>query len=740
MFDERRRLTGINPEPDTGNVARTAMFVFRLALAVAFFVLVGRLYQLQIVRGDDYRLSADNNRFRLQEVPPPRGVMYDRTGQILVRNRPSFEVSLVPDDLPFDDPETEVNETTAEIARVLDLLEVDSDDEIAIRIGELMFRRLGRSDFADTVSSVGIELEYVLVPGPTEIIEPEDGGEPREVSNPVLIPDISKPVPFDGLVALVQRAVELGRQGSASQPVPILDLVDRIPAFEIVEESYRIPSVRVREVPVREYVYGELLSHVLGFMGPIPAAVEEQYRANGYSNPNERVGLNGLEFAYQRELRGLPGFKNLEVDILGREMRTVGQVIDPVPGYNLILNIDRRLQQVMYDELAAKMEELEAPWGVTIAMNPQNGAVLGMVSLPSYDNNIFAEAIDEDYLALERDERRPLINYAIGGLYPPGSTFKMVTATAALQEGVITGRTQVVDAGPMYLPNRFLPNDPSAAQRFVSWNHRLGIVHGAVNVVQALALSNNIFFYWIGGGYPPADFVGLGQKKLSEWARLFGYGERTGIDVPGEVDAFVPDDQWKRQLYAESWTTGDSYNMSIGHGYVLATPLQVLVATTAVANGGTVYQPQIVYQIVDSAGGLQRDFEPIVRRELPLDPGIMDLVQEGMWTTVNSDYGTGAASRVPGVTVAGKTGTAEFCEYIPELEDCRRDKEDNLPTHAWYVAYAPYENPEIAIVTFVYDGGEGSAAALPVAQRILQTYFTEISPRQEVIDALQGTE
>ena len=197
------------------------------------------------------------------------------------------------------------------------------------------------------------------------------------------------------------------------------------------------------------------------------------------------------------------------------------------------------------------------------------------MSLPSYNNNIFAERIDEDYLSLERDERRPLINYAIGGLYPPGSTFKLVTSTAALAEDIIGEDTTIVDSGPIYLPNRYAPNDASLAQEFVSWNHRLGIVHGALNVVNAIALSNDIFFYIIGGGYPPTKFEGLGQRKLAEWTRLFGYGEPTGIDLPGEVGVEVPNDQWKRQLYAESWTTGDSYNMAIGQGFMLSTPLQV---------------------------------------------------------------------------------------------------------------------------------------------------------------------
>ena len=634
----------------------------------------------------------------------------------------------MPDDLPLDDLDTEIDEEAVEIDRVLRTLRADTDPEIAVRIAELMVRRLGRADFIDAVQRSGSEVNTFLVQAPPKITVAEDGTEIREEGELVNFPDTTIPLPIEALVALVQESVLLGRQGSSSERIRILNLVDRLHAFEIVETGFQSPSLRVTEVPVREYIFGDLVSHILGFLGPIPAASEDDYRQAGYTNPNERVGLNGLEYSYQEELRGIPGSQNIEVDILGREIRAVGTVLEPVPGSNLQLHIDLRLQRVMFDEMSAMMEERDAPWGVSIAMNPMTGAVLGLVSLPSYDNNVFAESINENYLALQDDERRPLINYAIGGLYPPGSTFKLVTAAAALEEAVVTPRSLIVDAGPIYLPNRFFPNDPTQAQEFVSWNHDLGIVHGPLNIVQALALSNDIFFYWIGGGFPPDDFIGLGQQKLSSYAELFGYGSPTGIDLPGEVGVIVPDDQWKRQIYAESWTTGDSYNMSIGQGYVLSTPLQVLVSTTAVANGGTVYQPQIVYQIVDSKNGLQRDFAPRVVRELPLSPGVIDQVQEGMWMAVNSDFGTATGARVDGITVAGKTGTAEFCEYIPEIDDCRRDDEDNLPTHAWFSAYAPYEAPEIAIVTFVYDGGEGSEAAVPVAQKVLETYFAEISP------------
>ncbi|MCL4862503.1 MAG: penicillin-binding protein 2 [Caldilineaceae bacterium] len=716
----------------TSDTSKLSMVLFRLALFALFLVMVGRLFQLQIVEGESYRTRADDNRFEEVEAPAPRGVIYDRNGAaILARNRPSFQIALVPEDLPFDDPATTLDERTAEITRILQVIHADTDRDVALRIAELMFRRLGRLDYARAVEGAGIELPYVRVRSGEQTYTIDSDGFLVQTPEFIEIPDISQPLPMTGLVALVQRAIAIGELGSASDDVPILDVVERLQAQEIAEEVYRLPAIRVNPAPVREYVYGDLVSHVLGFMGPIPAALAQQYRENGYANPNERVGLSGLEASYQTELRGAPGRTTYEVDILGRRMRAVGEVREPTPGLNLILNIDLRLQQAMRDALQSKMEEIGAQWGVTIAMNPQNGAVLGMVSLPSYNNNVFAERINEDYLALERDDRKPLINYAIGGLYPPGSTFKMVTATAALVDGVVGKHTTITDAGPMYLMNEYFPNDLSQAQRFVSWNHRFGIVHGPMNVIQAMALSNDIYFYWIGGGQPRARFRGLGDKKLAEWAALYGYGERTGIDLPGEVGVVLPTDQWKRQLFAEVWTTGDSYNAAIGQGYILATPLQVLVSTATIANGGTVYQPQVVYQMVDAAGGLQYDYTPKVVRQLPVSREIMETIRESMWAVVNTDIGTGAAVRIDGVTIAGKTGTAEFCEVIevaPEEYDCRRTENDNLPTHASFVAFAPYENPEIAVVTFVYEGGEGSQTAVPITRAILEAYFTQISP------------
>lgn len=718
-------------QKSTRDTSAISMLLFRLGLFLAFIVITGRLVQLQVIEGQEYRERADENRLETKEVIAPRGVVYDRNGEILTRNKSSFEIALVPDDLPADLEETpDIDEEGAEIAKVLQLLAADSDPKVALRVAEIMFRTLGRSDYAKTLTEAGLNVDFITVRGDAKEIVFQENLPAGLIAMPITVPDISEPLPLSGLVALIKRAIEFKRLGSASEAVPILDNVEREKAFGIEEERYHMASVRVNQAPIRQYVYGGLFSHVLGFMGPIPALRVREYTNRGY-NQNEKVGLSGLEGSYQDELRGLPGYKTLELDILGREVGTVGKIQEPIPGSNLILNIDLRLQRVMSESLQAMLTEKKVDWGVTIAMNPQNGAILGMVSLPTYDNNDFAESINEKYLALQRDKRKPLINYAIGGRYPPGSTFKLVTSVAALSEGVIDENTTVMDAGPILLPNMFFPNDLSQAQRFVSWNHKLGINHGPLNVVQALALSNDIFFYWVGGGYTPAKFRGLGQKALSSWSEQFSYGAPTGIDLIGEIGAFVPTGQWKRQLYAESWTTGDSYNMAIGQGYMLATPLQVLVSTATVANGGTVYQPQVVYQLTDTVGRLQREFTPHVVRQLAAPEGAIDLVRQGMWAAVNADFGTATTSRIEGITVAGKTGTAEFCDkehYNPEKEDCLNE-EDLRPSHAWYVAFAPYENPEIAVVTFVYNGGEGSATAIPVTKTILEAYFREIRPR-----------
>ncbi len=706
--------------------------LLRIGAVIVFVVVIGRLYFLQILLGDEFLADADENRIRQVETQAARGIIYDANGEVLVQNEPTFQISIVPDNIPFDDILTDdVDEEAEAIREILMTLRADERDDVAIRLAELMFQRLGRRDFTAAVEDaesgdvISLNLPTIQVPNPN-FLENSSTDDPLSEDPFVEIPDLSEALPVDFLVAAVQKTVAIGRLGSSSEPILLLDSVSRLQAFFIAEESYRLGGLQLDQVPVRDYIYKEKISHILGFMGPIPAVLADEYRDNGYKNPNERVGISGLELAYQDELRGTPGLQNLVVDLFGSEKGVIGDETQPVPGQSLHLSLNMRLQRKMDELLQAMMDEQDAPWGVTITMDPRSGGILGMVSLPSFDNNIFSASIPEGYLELQEDERKPLINYAIGGLYPPGSVFKMVTASAALRENIVTPQYIIRDDGPIYLPNRFLPDDRTQDQEFVSWNHKLEYNHGPLNVVQALALSNDIYFYFIGGGFPPDNFIGLGDRLMADWASEFSYGESTGIDLPGEVAGLVPDDEWKRRTRAESWTTGDSYNVSIGQGDLLATPLQVLVATAAIANGGIIYEPQLVHHTTDVEGNLVRDFEPKVKRELTLDPWVIDVVQQGMWAAVNSEFGTAIEGRIDGIEVAGKTGTAEFCEWDPEEQDCRfRDEDDNLPTHAWYVAYAPYDAPEVINVTFVYRGGEGSEAALPVATEIIKSYFSE---------------
>jgi penicillin-binding protein 2 len=405
----------------------------------------------------------------------------------------------------------------------------------------------------------------------------------------------------------------------------------------------------------------------------------------------------------------------------------------------------------MEQALLSGLEAAKAEIGVAIAMDPRNGEVLGLVSLPTYDNNLFARGITaQEYQGLLDDKRLPLLNHAISALYPPGSVFKIVPASGALQEGVIDENTRLGDSfdgrvdGIVYVDNRFFPDDPRYAQPFYCWIHTYGTGHYRVNVREAMAVSCDTFFYQISGGYRKM-FEGLGIDRLVDYTKVFGFGELTGIDLPGENSGLVPTPRWKRLTYAETWAAGDTYNMSIGQGALLATPLQMLNATVAIANGGVLYRPQLVRQIVDTEGNVVEEFQPERIRDLPLDPDVVDLVREGLWAAVNYPNGTAKALSVPGVTVAGKTGTAEF--YDPDIPLTASGR---LPYHAWFTAFAPYEDPEIAVVVFVYNGGEGSAVALPVAQDILRGYFNlryppqplEIAPEEAITstETLPGIE
>jgi penicillin-binding protein 2 len=622
--------------------------IFRIVIILLFSLLALQTWRLQIVQGEESRERANRNRFRLVSIPAPRGVIYDRQERLLVRNIPSFTVSVVPADLPRD-KEEEV------IQRLASLLEMPVEGRLDSEPSSLL----------QSAHLLGLE-----------------GGRPG-----------------------IRDLIEEGRK-TPFVPVVLAHDVPREVAFLIEEEHLDLPGVVVQIEAQREYIGGPLLSHVIGYVGPIP---EEEAESYSDYEPNDLVGLTGVELTFEEEFRGKKGRKHVEVDVAGREVRTLGTAMDPEPGYNLILTIDLDLQKEATEALQEGMTAAGSQSGVVVAMDPQTGEILALVSLPSYDNNLFIGGISpEDYQVLRDHPHHPLVDHALTGQYPPGSTFKIIGAAAGLEEEVINRHTAINCPGTIWLPHRFAPQDPSLAQPFRCW-WEAG--HGSLSVVSAIAQSCDIFFYKSAGGYQ--DFAGLGLPALAYYSRLFGLGTPSGIDLPGESEGLIPSEDWKRLTYGEAWVTGDTYNVAIGQGYILITPLQMLNATAAVANGGTLYQPQIVREVRDAEGNIVRPFRKEVIRQLPIAPENLALVREGMRAAVA--WGTGGRANLPGVAVAGKTGSAEY--------PGPRDREGKLPTHAWFVAYAPAEDPEIALVVFVEGGGEGSVTAAPVAARILADYF-----------------
>ena len=502
-------------------------------------------------------------------------------------------------------------------------------------------------------------------------------------------------------------------------PLVIKPGIERDTALLLKQEAMTLPGVSVEVESVRDYPYSPLVSQMLGYMLPIPEESEEEYVALGYDSATDRVGNAGVEATYEEVLRGEKGRMLVEEDVMGRLIRVVEQQAAPVPGDNVHLTLDLDLQRFVEEALRRAMAQpdVNSPRGVAIVMNPQTGEILALVSLPTYDNNLFTRGISARDLQRLEDPHRPLSNHAISDYLQPGSTFKIVMAAAALQEGVLTPRTRLSCPGTIVVPNKYYPNDPGMAQPFYCWN-RAG--HGSLDVVGGIAHSCNIFFYKVGGGFEKTDFKGLGVERIAQYARLFGFGEPTGVELLGETGGLVPTAKWKRLTYGESWSTGDTYNLSIGEGYLSVTPLQMLNAVNVVANGGTLYRPRIVHHVTDAQGVVTQPFEPEIIRTLHISPENWSLVQQGMEGAVA--YGTAAKrGRIEGLRVAGKTGTAQYCDDIAaEAGLC----EGTWPEHAWFAAFAPVEKPEVSVVVFLYNGGEGSVVAVPVAHDILEYYFS----------------
>jgi penicillin-binding protein 2 len=476
-------------------------------------------------------------------------------------------------------------------------------------------------------------------------------------------------------------------------------------AFTLREMQSRLPGVEVLVEPVRLYPMGPLVAHILGYVGPVDESEYPELRSKGYQL-NDRVGKSGVEMTYESVLRGTVGQKQVEIDASGREIQTLNET-PARPGRSLALTIDLDLQQKITEILQQAMTAGGSRNAAAVVLDVHTGEVLAMVSLPSYDDNLFSGSLTEQELqALLDDPGRPLLNHTISEMYPPGSIFKQVTGVAALQEGVATPSTTITSYGYITVPNQY---DPSIRYVFRDWS-----ALGTLNFYGGVAMSSDVYFYYLAGGYSENGrevFHGLGVENLARYARLFGLGSASGIDLPGESPGLVPDPAWKDKTLHEPWVTGDTYNMGIGQGYVAVTPLQMALVTAAIANGGDVLVPRVVKDVTDAEGNVVVPFQRTVRRHLPVDPSNLSVFREAMRQAVS--WGTVKDASVSGIQVAGKTGTAEFGEPLAN---------NQYETHAWFSGFAPFQDPQVAVVVFL-EKGNGAINAAPTAARILDYYF-----------------
>lgn len=486
-------------------------------------------------------------------------------------------------------------------------------------------------------------------------------------------------------IGSVPEEILLLMNATGTEPDAWIDIAKDIPYERAIDLSIILPQYSgVSLITTAKRKYSESadvasLSHILGYVGAISPEEYEKRRSLGYRQTDD-IGKAGIEQTYESKIRGIPGERKVEVDAHGRP-RAVIQEQYPIDGADVRLTVDLHLQRASEQALRKQLEIAHVTRGSVIVMDVNTGGILAAVSWPSYDNNIFTGKVSSTlYSALLNDKDRPLFPRAWAGQFPSGSVIKPLIASAALQEGVITPRTTVVSVGGINVGPWFFPDWKAGG-------------HGTVNVKSAIAWSVNTFFYYVGGGYD--SFRGLGVQKLSDWMKKFGLGSKLGLDVGGESSGHVPSEEWKMKAKNERWYIGDTYNLSIGQGDLLVTPLQIARVTASIANGGKLVVPHLV------------DSEHADVPEVGIDADTLKTVRDGMRDTVV--YGSGRRMSSLPFTSAGKTGTAQW----------GTDK----PNHAWYTGFAPYERPEVAISVLLEEGVEGSSNAVPVAYEVLKAWW-----------------
>ncbi len=646
---------------------RGRLSAFGVILMAVFAVLVGRLWVLQVVHGEEYAVLALDNHLKEREIPAPRGAIYDAHGNRIAEVRASFDLVVSPQDVdPLPEP------TAGEaVAGALGGPATDEVDPLSTRtdVGTLI-RRL--APLLDAANEEELLLRYAEAPSPYRPA--------------VLWPDLSQ--------AELERVL-------AARP--------------------QLPGVRVVSRHRRSYPDGPLFAHLVGYMREVRREdldrLQERYRDTDYGEdwygPGDRIGKYGLEAAYEHRLRGRNGAYWVQVDVHGRELgRSTGpelpgddyfrsiahfldEAVEPeVPGNDLHLTVRRDLQQLA-------VELLEGDSGSVVMMEVNTGRVLALANAPNFDPEIFSRPITpEAWAALRDDPAHPLVDKALQGIYPPGSTWKMLVAAAVLGTGTWTEETAVTCPGYLKVGRR----------RFHCWNRR---GHGRVTVHEAIRSSCDVYFYKAG--------IAAGIDEVARYAHMFGMGEPTGIGINNEVGALVPTSAWKARRYAgqrgmTTFTAGDTASAVIGQGFTLATPMQLARMSAVLANGGTVYKPLLVDRVVGPDGQVLERSEPEVVGQVDLSQQHFDAIRDGMFAVVEEVGGTARRQRLKHLAFAGKTGTAQVVRLGASNAKRFRD-------HAWFVAFAPYENPEVAISVLVENGEHGSTAAAPIARQMFEHYF-----------------
>jgi len=688
----------LSPISSHNKISSGRIISFAAVVGVVFLIFIFRLFSIQILNGDTWVAAALENRLREISLAPTRGVIFDRNGIVLARNVASYNVVVLAADLP--------------------------DDEGSIQ---------------NIIRSLS---EYIDVPVTQGDITPE---------NP-FVPCVSD----HG----ISQIIEYGELSSPYREVKISCNIPETTARIIQEKTMDWPGISLEIETVRDYPTGSLTANIIGFLGPISSIEEGYYTERGFVTNRDKIGYAGLERFFESILSGKPGKRVVEVDVAGRIIRDAVPVISSLPGQNIYTTLDTRLQQaaesILLHEIGgwnAYLGELRITSGVVIAMDPQTGEILAMVSYPTYENNRMARIIPAYYYQqLNLDVRNPLVNQAVGAELPAGSVFKITTAVGALNEGVVTPEQVLTTPSEIQLANKYTPNDPGNSKTYVDWKDE---GFGKLDFIGGISNSSNVYFYQLGGGdaeelgtgIPNEVPEGLGICRLGTYARALGYGDYLGVELPDEADGIVPDPKWKRIAHGENWSTGDTYITSVGQGFVTATPLQILTSAATIANDGMLMQPTLIERITNAEGEIVQAFEPEMKWDITQDPVIdvysaptsaggceakltgetttvepwvVEKVQEGMRAAVTGGTLEDVFDNI-GIAVAGKTGTAEYCDtYANEKGLCIPG---SWPSHAWTLAYAPYDNPEIAVVAFAYNGGEGASVAGPIVRRTIEAYF-----------------